>query len=64
MEYSDSVQIKVVADDGAGGVTEAITPYLFSIGTTEESGVVLPIALLLSTLSLISISFVFKRKRK
>ena len=64
MAYSDSVQIKVVADDGAGGVIEAITPYLFSIGTIKESGLGLSVSLMLAVLSLVTVSIFIKRKRK
>ncbi|MCE7743420.1 MAG: hypothetical protein GOP50_13295 [Candidatus Heimdallarchaeota archaeon] len=64
LEFSDSVQIKVIADDGHGGVTEAVTPYVFSIGTLDESGIGLPVALILSFLSLATLAVFLKKRRK
>ena len=61
IKYSDSYRIKVVADDGNEGITEAITPDLLTIGEADFA----PFSVLIMSLVVItSISIYFKKKRR
>ncbi len=65
IDYSESVLVKVVADDGFGGTYESTPSYLFSIvRNTKTSSIQIPIIIALSVVSLSGIYVIVNRRKK
>lgn len=65
IDYAESVNVKVVADDGFGGTAEDTPAYVFSIvRNTDTSSIQIPIIIALSLISLSGIYLIGNRRRK